>query len=549
MTCPMKIEHDNFVVPDNQKSKILLIDDRQENLLCLEAVLKSPDYQLVFANSGENALRCLLKDDFAVILLDIQMPGMDGFETARLIRARKRSAMTPIIFITAIYKNEKHIKQGYELGAIDYVFKPFQPNALKWKVAAFVNRHLQNQQLMQQRNLQSQCMNQRLEQYEKEFRQLSEQVQKVDSQKKEFISILSHELRNPLTSITASISLQKLVRPGGEEDRKARTVMERQTAQLSRLVNDLLDINRFTKNKITLKKEYIELNKLVQQATMDYQEHFIKKGVSLITKLAVAPIFLKADPVRLTQAIDNLLHNAVKFTNKGDKTVLMVAHDKKTSEAILTVQDTGIGVNPEILPNLFEPFMQADNSLDRSNGGLGLGLTIVKEIVEMHNGSVDVHSEGIGQGTTLTLRLPSATIDEQGATANYLEPRLLRILIIDDIPDITEIMCSLISYLGHEAISASNGPEGITKAKEFNPDVLICDIGLPGMSGYEVARSFRNDNELKDVYLISLSGYAQSEDFEQSKAAGFYQHLAKPVDLDTLKVILAEAQHYIQKRT
>lgn len=549
MTCPMKVEHDYFEVPDSQKSKILIIDDRQENLLCLEAVLKSPDYQLTFANSGESALRCLLKDDFAVILLDIQMPGMDGFETARLIRARKRSAMTPIIFITAIYKNEKYIKQGYELGAIDYLFKPFQPNTLKWKVKAFVNRHLQYQQLAHQRNLQTQYMNQRLEQYEKEFRQLSEQIQKADSQKKEFISILSHELRNPLASISASISLQKLVQPGGEEDRKARMVMERQTAQLSRLVNDLLDINRFTKNKITLKKEYIELNKLVQQAMADYQENFIKKGVSLIIKLTLTPIFLEVDPVRLTQAIGNLLHNAVKFTNKGDKTIITVAHDKKTNEAILTVQDTGIGVNLEILPNLFEPFMQADNSLDRSDGGLGLGLTIVKEIVQMHNGSVAVHSEGIGQGTKFTLRLPGATIAEQGSTTNYLEPRLLRILIIDDIPDITEILCSLISYLGHEAISASNGPEGITKAKEFKPDILICDIGLPGMSGYEVARSFRNDNELKDVYLISLSGYAQPEDFERSKAAGFYQHLAKPVDLDTLKVILAEAQYYNQRHT
>jgi signal transduction histidine kinase len=543
MTCLMKIEHDNFEIQNNQKSKILIIDDRQENLLCLEAVLKSPDYQLIFANSGENALRCLLKDDFAVIILDIQMPGMDGFETARLIRARKRNAMTPIIFITAIYKSEQYIKQGYELGAIDYLFKPFQPNTLRWKVKAFVNRHLQYQQLMHQRDLQSKCMNQRLEQYEKEFRQLSEQVQKADSQKKEFISILSHELRNPLASITASISLQKLARPGGEEDNKARIVMERQTAQLSRLVNDLLDINRFTKNKITLKKEHIELNKLVQQATADYQKHFINKGVNLIIKLAGAPIFLKVDPVRLIQAIDNLLHNAVKFTNKGDKTFIIVAHDKNTSEAILTVQDTGIGVNPEILPNLFEPYMQADSNLDRSKGGLGLGLTIVKEIVEMHNGSVDVHSEGIGQGTKFTLRLPGATIAEQGSKANNLEPRFLKILIIDDIPDITEILCSLIGYLGHKVISASNGPEGITKAKEFKPDVLICDIGLPGMSGYEVARSFRNDNELKDVYLISISGYAQPEDFERSKAAGFYQHLAKPVDLDTLKITLAEAQY------
>ncbi len=528
-------------VPIVCKPKILIIDDRPDNLLAIKAVLKSPDYQLIFANSGENALRCLLQqDDFAVILLDVQMPGMDGFETARIIRSRKRNSNIPIIFVTAIYKSEEHIVQGYNLGAIDYLFKPLHPKTLKSKVDAFVKIHLQSQHLIHRSELRINLMYKKLKENKRKVFQLSEQLQDLDGREKNFISMLSHEIRNPLASIMMSIALQKQVRPGGEEDRKTREIIERQTAQLSRLVNDLLDISRINENKISIKKECVDLNKLVQQATVDYQGHFTKKCISLEIILSPAPIYLKVDPVRLVQVIGNLLHNAAKFTNKGDKAIVTVSRDKNKREAVLTVQDTGIGVRQEILPDLFEPFMQADNGLARSKGGLGLGLTIVKNLVEMHNGSVDVYSEGMGQGTKFTIRLPITKDNEQVSMAGYLSSHFLKILLIDDIPEITEILGSLLGYLGHQVITASSGPEGIDKAKEFRPDILICDIGMPGMSGYEVARIFRNDDELKEVYLIALSAYAQPEDLEQSKAAGFRQHLAKPVDLDTLKGTLAQ---------
>jgi PAS domain S-box-containing protein len=386
---------------------------------------------------------------------------------------------------------------------------------------------------------------------EKELRESQEQalalvekLRQADENKNEFLSILSHELRNPLASIMISLSLQDQVPPGSEEDKQARKVMERQTTQISRIVDDLLDITRINQNKIKLKKERVELNKLVENVVANNIALFAEKEVQLLTQLAPAPLYLDADQARLTQVIGNLLDNAAKFTDKGDKTLVTVSEDESTREAVIRVQDSGMGIQPALVPNLFQAFVQADNSLDRSKGGLGLGLAIAKGMVELHGGSVAYYSEGLGHGTQFTIRLPlpAASIKEKAQEEKGSKPssRSQRILIIEDNPDIMEILSCLLSHLGHDVAAASNGPEGIAKAKEFRPEALICDIGLPGMSGYEVAEYFRQEPELKEVYLIALSGYAQPKDLEQSKAAGFNRHLAKPVDLETLKKALAE---------
>lgn len=388
-------------------------------------------------------------------------------------------------------------------------------------------------------------------QAEKELREsqeraldLVEKLRQADQNKNEFLSILSHELRNPLASIMISLSLQNQVTPGSEEDRQARIIMERQTARLSRIVDDLLDITRINQNKIKLKKERIELNKLVKHIVANYEAQFAEKEVKLLTQLTSSQLYLEADSARLTQVIDNLLDNAAKFTEKGDKTLVTVSEDESTREAVIKVQDSGMGIQPALIPNLFQAFVQADNSLDRSRGGLGLGLAIAKGMVELHGGSVAFYSEGLGHGTQFTIRLPLSAASMNEQKQNLKEGgssfRSLRILIIEDNPDIVEILSSLLNHIGHEVVAASSGPDGIAIAKEFYPEALICDIGLPGMSGYEVAEYFRLDQELKGVYLIALSGYAQPKDLEQSKVAGFKQHLAKPVDLDTLKKALAE---------
>ncbi len=284
-----------------------------------------------------------------------------------------------------------------------------------------------------------------------------------------------------MASIMMSLSLLDRVSLDGDESPKGPGNCQAPRNQLTHLVDDLLDITRIDQNKITLKKELVELRRIVQQAVADYQGQFTEKEISLETQLTADPIYLEADPARLTQIIGNLLHNAAKFTAKGDKTLVTVSQDLKTKEAVIRIKDSGIGIIPVLLPDLFQPFMQVDSTLDRSRGGLGLGLAIVKGMVELHGGSVAANSEGLGYGTQFTVRLPIKSTDEkeQGRNPKGLFTRSLRILVIEDIPDIAEILCSLLGCQGHEVIAALNGPEGISKAKEFQPEVVICDIGLP----------------------------------------------------------------------
>lgn len=384
-----------------------------------------------------------------------------------------------------------------------------------------------------------------IHQNEKRAIALVEELRKMDENKNQFLSMLSHELRNPLASIMMSLSLLDRVPPGGEQARQAKGVMNRQTAQLSRLVDDLLEVTRITRNMIKLKKEPVELNELISRAVEDCKVQFEENNVSLEVKLTAAPIYLEADQARLTQAIGNLLHNAAKYTTIGDHTLVSVSKDEDKQEAVIDVWDNGLGIKPDVLPDLFLPFIQVDSSLDRSGGGLGLGLAIVKGIAELHSGRVVAFSEGLGKGTKFTLRLPLPEINyqspEKQPQADERSTRTLRILVIDDIRDVAEILCSLLRHLGHEVISAYNGIDGIAKAKEFRPEVLICDIGLPDINGYEVARCLRCEKDFRSLFLIALTGYAQPDDKVRAIEAGFDIHLAKPVDLAVLEKILNKA--------
>lgn len=380
---------------------------------------------------------------------------------------------------------------------------------------------------------------------EKETDKLVEDLRKADRNRNAFLNMLSHELRNPLASIMISLDLMDKLIPGGQRNYKALEIAKRQGKQLTNLVDDLLDVTRISQNKITLKKETVELNELINKAVQDYRQQLVDKNVTLEVKLT-PPLFLKADSFRITQVIGNLLHNAGKFTRDNDLVTVTVSTDTNSNEAVITVQDTGRGIDSDDLKNLFEPFRQVDKTLDRSNGGLGLGLAIVKGMVELHGGRVEAFSEGIGKGTKFTIRLPlpkeNVTMQEFSEKPDDKSNKSLKILIIDDNKDLAEIICELIAFLGYETECAHNGADGIAKARELQPDVIICDIGLPDMSGYEVAKMIRKDAEFKDTFLIAFSGYAQSEDIEKSKAAGFDRHLAKPVSLETLQMVLNEVK-------
>ncbi len=376
--------------------------------------------------------------------------------------------------------------------------------------------------------------------------ELVDKLRQSDQNKNTFINMLSHEIRNPLASAMLGIEMIEKMQQEGEWNTKVVEIVKRQLTQLSHMADDLLDVTHITEQNLVLKKQPVELNEIVEQVIEDYQWQFVYDGVVLKTEFT-SPLHLDGDPVRLAQAVGNLLHNAVKFTERGKEVSVAVARSKDTDEALITVRDAGMGMDSEMLSDVFEPFSQADKSIDRRRGGLGLGLSIVKGIVELHGGSITAKSDGLGRGTEFIVRLPVTPRKETSAAEQEeASGESLRVLVIDDMPDITEIMTALLAHLGHDVVSASDGLEGIAKAKEFRPHVLFCDIGLPGMNGYEVAQYFCGDDDLKGTYMVAFSGYAQPEDRQRSRKAGFKEHLAKPVELNTLKKILTTC---VQKMT
>jgi len=271
----------------------------------------------------------------------------------------------------------------------------------------------------------------------------------------------------------------------------------------------------------------------------DARQFFEKKEILLNVRIGREPLYLHADPVRIKQIIGNLLHNACKFTDAGGEAELMVCRDEK--DAVICVRDNGIGIKQELLQNLFEPFTQADNSLDRSNGGLGLGLSIVRSIAELHGGSVTAFSEGLGKGSSFIIRLPLLAQDEMGKEplqkVNGADCEL-KLLVIEDNRDYANLLCSMLVKEGHQCACVHDGVQGMNKAKEFLPDAIFCDIGLPVMDGYEVARQLRSEPSLKDTFLIALTGYASQRDVQTALEAGFHMHLSKPVDLAAIRKAL-----------
>ena len=377
------------------------------------------------------------------------------------------------------------------------------------------------------------------------YHEAAEALAESDRNKNHFLAVLSHELRNPLAPITNSLYILDHAVPGGEQARRAQAVIARQVGQLARLVDDLLDATRISRNKLTLQRRRLELNELVRRAMDDHRPQFDKNEVHIEFVPAPEPVFVSGDENRLAQIVGNLLQNSVKFTGPGGRTRVSASVDRESKRAVLRVADTGVGMGQEMLARLFQPFAQADATLDRSKGGLGLGLALVKALVELHQGTISAHSAGLGQGAEFVVRLPLAT--EEAASVGHGRARTpassgrRRVLIIEDNIDAADSLREALELGGHEVEVAYNGPAGIAKARKYRPEVVFCDIGLPGMDGFEVARAFRADNALGGAYLVALSGYAQPEDVLRASEAGFDQHLAKPPSLERLEQTLAQA--------
>ncbi|MBI5489716.1 MAG: response regulator [Deltaproteobacteria bacterium] len=352
---------------------------------------------------------------------------------------------------------------------------------------------------------------------------------------------LLEELRNPLTPIRNSVYVLAHAAPGSEEARRAVGVIDRQVRHLGRMIDDLFDLTRISNGKVRLQLERVDLADVIGRVVEDHRSRFSEAGLVLEVRAPGREACVDGDPVRLAQVLDNLLVNAVKFTPRGGRVLVSAAADRGAGEAVLRVRDSGVGLEPDLLSRLFEPFTQADRTLDRTRRGLGLGLTLVKGLVGLHRGKVGATSAGPGQGTEFTVRLPlvpDATCGPVPVPASVPCVRR-RVLIVEDNVDAAETLRDVLRLGGHEVQIALDGPAGIAGVREFRPEVVLCDIGLPGIDGYEVARRLRADRSLGMVRLVALSGYAQPEDLRQAMDAGFDQHLAKPPSLEKLEELLA----------
>jgi PAS domain S-box-containing protein len=784
--------------PDNPEEKvsILLVDDNRANLLALRAILESLGHDLVETHSGEEALEQLSTKEFAIVLLDVLMPGLSGFETARKIRAAGRSQHTPIIFITASDIDRQQFEEGYALGAVDFLMKPLLPVMLQAKVNVFIEL-FQERRRAQLESERFRLLMERVKDYaiflldpqghvitwnagaqqikqylaeeiigqhfsrfytpeavqrgwpayelkvaqaegrfedegwrvrkdgtqfwanvvitalhdpagnlrgfakvtrdmserkraEDNARQLLEEttarrvaeesagiiqsqrerlrvtlasigdavistdldgridflnpiaqhlvgwpeeeainrplsevfhiineetrqpvdnpalralqdgrvqglanhtiliardeterpiddsaapirdaagtvvgsvlvfrdisrlkqanaaLREADRRKDEFLAILAHELRNPLAPIRNSLQVLKMQQIDEQTAQQSCDVMERQVHHLVRLVDDLLDVSRVMRGKIELRKEQIELATVVARAVETAQPLIETHGHRLDLSVPSDSLLLDADPIRLAQVVGNLLTNAAKYTPPGGR--LWVAAHKEGHQAVLLIRDNGIGIAPDMLPHVFELFVQADHSSTKSHGGLGIGLTIVKNLVEMHGGTVTARSHGLGRGSEFELHLPIADKRKAATPSPVLERQRPaatghRLLVVDDNRDSAQSLAMLLRLQGHEVQVAHDGDSALALARSYGPNFVLLDIGMPGMDGYEVARRMRQLPGLENVVLAALTGWGQPEDRRRTAEAGFDHHLVKPLEPLVLENLLANLKH------
>lgn len=705
----------------DEKSNILIVDDLPEKLLVFGTVLEDLGQNLVFVNSGSAALREVLNREFAVILLDVNMPDIDGFETAALIRRYKRSAHTPIIFITA-YTDEIQTAKGYSLGAVDYILSPVVPDVLRSKVKVFVELHQMQrrvrrqaderialvaaesarrlaeendrrsnflsqasrilsgsldvsvgarlllellvpdaahlallqltqegtplsqamvagvrqdgavamtnvpvaglpaevQEAMQQaarlkqritlnpnalhrfgskpfglegplalrgaaavplligervlgvllvgaeqntsgramqdwgaleelasraaiafenanlyRSLQSEIV---------ERRAAEAELQEANQRKDEFLAMLSHELRNPLAPIRNALEVIRRIAPPDPKFNWAGDVMDRQVRHLTRLVEELLDVARISQGKIQLNKEPVDLTQVIAQSVETAQPFIDSRNHTLTVKLPDTPVWMQGDFARLSQVVSNLLHNAAKYSDDGGRIDLELK--VQDGQALIAVRDNGIGIDALLLPRIFDLFQQGTRSLDRMQGGLGVGLTLARRLVELHGGHVEARSEGLKKGAEFRVAIPCVSVvggpkvqDDKPASPVVLGQR---ILIVDDNQDAAESIAQYLQLEGHEVKTVGDGVQALACVSVFAPQVVILDIGLPVLSGYEVARRMRQLPSTKSVLLVALTGYGQKEDQMRAMEVGFDRHFVKPTDPRVLVELISE---------
>jgi signal transduction histidine kinase len=504
----------------------LLVDDLEENLLSLEALLRRESLTILKARSGEEALEMLLVHDIALALLDVQMPGMDGFELAELMRGNERTSRVPIIFVTAGASDNQRRFRGYEAGAVDFIQKPIEADILRSKANVFFELHRQRQQIAAQRD---------------ELEASAEALKVADRNKDLFLAVLAHELRNPLTPLRLGIDVLR-GSPSADKAIRTRDLMDRQLSHLVRLVDDLLDVSRISQGKIRLQKERAQVKDMIQSALEAARPLVESGGHTLTVTMSSHPIWMDADKVRIAQVIGNLLNNAAKYTPRGGCITLQVSCDH--DDVVIVVSDNGVGIPPEMQSHIFQMFAQIGEQVHRAQGGLGIGLALVKQLVSMHEGSISVQSDGTGKGSTFTVRLPGLPdLNRQAVLQDRVEvdedTRHLRVLVIDDNVDVAQTIGWLLEDMGHEFLLVHDARQALHVAHEFLPDIILLDIGMPFMDGHSVCRAFRQDETLKHVPIVAQTGWGQESDRAATTDAGFDYHLVKPIGLQELKRTLS----------
>jgi signal transduction histidine kinase/DNA-binding response OmpR family regulator len=682
----------------HDRANILIVDDRPEKLLVYRTLLEELDQNIYTASSGDDALRQVLEREFALILLDVNMPGMDGLEAAALIRNRRRSAHTPIILVTADYGDELRMTKAYSLGAVDYIASPVVPEILRAKVRVFVELYLLAQQAKRQAQerialIEEKAAREAAERassrlaylaqasgalassldLEATLRELTQlvvprladvgivslvsaegqperhemawstndtehglltaslaalgdpllddavlrvrdsgkpesierdpagptasrialprglavhalmlvpllvrgrklgvltlgleaasrrfdadtlamiadiasrgataldnallfrKIQDEDQRKNEFLAMLAHELRNPLAPISNAVHILRVSEDDSEKISWARELIARQLKQLVRLVDDLLDVSRITRGKIELKIETVDVAQVIAAAIETSRPNIDAQRHTLSLQQPSEPLSVKGDFARVAQVLSNLVNNAAKYTPKGGRISLSAAREE--NEIVFRIRDSGVGIPPEFLASIFDPFTQVDRTLARSHGGLGIGLTLVRRLVEMQNGRVSVRSEGRNRGSEFTVRLP-AQVEAPKAAAEtdaslQPSPAGLRVLVVDDNRDVADSTASIMRMNGCDVHVAYDGKAALESVQRLRPDAVLLDIGLPAIDGYLVAEHIRAQPENGSTMIVAVSGYGQEQDRLRSKSVGFDYHVVKPID-------------------
>ena len=524
--------------PEEKRANILLVDDRYDKLLALESVLAGLGENLVLARSGSEALRLLLPEDFALIILDVSMPGMDGFETAALIRQRKNSELTPIIFISAINYSETHLSRGYSLGAVDYILAPIVPEILRAKVSFFIELHKKTEQLKHQAEVETKLA------WAEAARAKAEAANKA---KDRFIAILSHELRTPLTPILFSSLVLSQDPNVPASIRRELEMIARNVRLEARLIEDLLDLTRINRGKFSLSLEKLNADALLEAALGVCADELNDKQLVVQRETTASKCSLLADAARLQQVFWNLIKNAIKFSPAGE-TITVRSSSPRPGWWRAEVIDHGVGIERSALAKIFEAFEQAERN---QTGGLGLGLTISKAIVDLHSGTISAASEGIGKGAAFTIDLPvyDRTLDNSSDRI-WAEPlipddqpaersSLGRILVVDDHAETVEAMGSFLSKNGYEVVTADSVNSALRLVDQYKSiDLMLSDIGLPEGGGHYLLSELRKRGY--QFPAVALSGYGMEEDLNRSILAGFKTHLTKPVSPVQLKRAVRE---------